>query len=481
MLRQLLLLILCFILLPVSPISTAKATASEVKGALCIVRADDKLVLVHEVLTDKISLPGGTIIDGESPQVAAQRETWEETGIVVTVGEELGRTDTAVFYDCISDSDIIAFSMNNSLGGNELPIWFAPHYGVEVASAMLLSPSELPSSSYRYPEQWPQATQFFDQATKQSVSYVTQLIESAPSFRQVELAWLIDLQSWVGALSETSYEVASQISKLVIDLTEPTVLLLLFPFAMMRFGSRFVYRLFFAISATSLMVLVAQQGFSLPRPHVYIPMMELTHSFGFSFPSLPIAVWFCVLTFLFHRTQYFGLNGTTAVFVFITLTVVLGKFFLGSAFILDMLFGALLGSLVAWHVLRLETNQDVNVDQVLSSKGVWLIMTAATAVISVIWPLPVFGRWLAILITASALVMTFKESKAHLDTRQMIFVTLALLLVDQLYLYSANIVSFSGLWSLVLSTLHYPLLMLLFMLLARKLTCENQPSKTLLD
>ena len=108
-------------------------------------------------------------------------------------------------------------------------------------------------------------------------------------------------------------------------------------------------------------------------------------------------------------------------------------------------------------------------------------MTATTAVISVIWPLPVFGRWLAILITASALVMTFKESKAHLDTRQMIFVTLALLLVDQLYLYSANIVSFSGLWSLVLSTLHYPLLMLLFMLLARKLTCENQPSKTLLD
>ncbi|MBO0180612.1 NUDIX hydrolase, partial [Vibrio parahaemolyticus] len=89
-------------MLPVSPISTAKATASEVKGTLCIVRADDKLVLVHEVLTDKISLPGGTIIDGESPQVAAQRETWEETGIVVTVGEELGRTDTAVFYDCIS-------------------------------------------------------------------------------------------------------------------------------------------------------------------------------------------------------------------------------------------------------------------------------------------------------------------------------------------------------------------------------------------
>lgn len=229
------------------------------------------------------------------------------------------------------------------------------------------------------------------------------------------------------------------------------------------------------------MVLVAQQGFALPRPHVYIPMMELTHSFGFSFPSLPIAVWFCVLTFLFQRTHYFGLNGTTAVMMLITLTIMLCKFFLGSAFFLDMLFGALLGSLVAWHVLRLETNQDVNVDQVLSSKGVWFIMTAVTAVISVIWPLPVFGRWLAILITASALVMTFRESKVHLDSRQMIFVTLALVFVEQLYLYSSSVVSFSGLWSLVLSTLHYPLLMLLFILLARKLIHEKQQRETVLD
>ncbi|MGU3845467.1 DNA mismatch repair protein MutT, partial [Vibrio diabolicus] len=120
-------------------------------------------------------------------------------------------------------------------------------------------------------------------------------------------------------LSDTSFEVANQISNLVIELTEPTILLFLFPLVMMRFGSRFVFRLFFAISATSLMVLVAQQGFALPRPHVYIPMMELTHSFGFSFPSLPIAVWFCVLTFLFQRTHYFGLNGTTAVMMLITL------------------------------------------------------------------------------------------------------------------------------------------------------------------
>ncbi len=140
MLRQLFFLTLYCVLLGSSPAIAAAASSEPVKGALCVVRADNKLVLIHEVLTNRISLPGGTIIKGESPRAAAQRETWEETGLVVTVGKELGRTETAVFFDCVSDSEIISYSMNNSMGGNELPIWFAPHYGVEIASAMLLTP-----------------------------------------------------------------------------------------------------------------------------------------------------------------------------------------------------------------------------------------------------------------------------------------------------------------------------------------------------
>ncbi|MGR5218380.1 bifunctional NUDIX hydrolase/phosphatase PAP2 family protein [Vibrio harveyi] len=474
MLRQLFFLILYSISLFVSPLSAANPLPEDVKGALCVVRADNKLVLIHEILTNKISLPGGTIIQGESPKLAAQRETWEETGLVVTVGEELGRTDTAVFFDCVSDSDVIAFSMTNKIDGNELPIWFAPHYGVEVASAMLVSPSNMSASLYRYPEQWKDVDEFYTRATEQPVVYVEQLIESAPNFRQLELSWMMDLQSWVGSFSSSSRNTACEIADLITNLSNPTFLLFLFPFVMMRFDSRFVYRLFFAVTATSLMTLVAQQGFSLPRPHVYVPMAELTQSFGFSFPSLPVAVWFCVMTFMFQRTNTFGLNRITLLVALVTLTVLACKFFLGTAFILDMLIGALLGSLVAWHVLRLEGNPDVDVDKLLSSKSVWFTMTAITAVISVIWPLPVFTSWLAILITASALVMTFKESEIRFDRQQMLFVILALLLVEQLYLYLSTTVSFSGFWSLVFSTFHYPLLMLTFIVLARKLTCKNK-------
>ncbi|EXJ46679.1 NUDIX domain protein, partial [Vibrio parahaemolyticus VPTS-2010_2] len=97
-----------------------------------------------------------------------------------------------------------------------------------------------------------------------------------------------------------------------------------------------------------------------------------------------------------------------------------------------------------------------------------------TAVISVIWPLPVFGNWLAMLITASALVLTFKESQVRLNSKQMIFVTLALILTQQVYLFAATSVSSSGFWSLVFMTFHYPILMLLFIFMARRLTHQNQ-------
>lgn len=470
MLRPLFFLTLYSVLLGISPATVAMPSTEQVKGALCVVRADDKLVLVHEILTNRISLPGGTIVAGESPRAAAQRETWEETGLVVTVGKELGRTETAIFFDCVSDSELIAFTMVNSMGGNELPIWFAPHYGVEIASAMLLAPEELTASVYRYPEQWQTVVGYFDEATLQPVHYIYQLVESAPSFRQFELAWMTELQSWVSSLSETSFQTAHQTADWILELTTPSILLFLFPFVMMQFGSRFVYRLFFAVSATSVMMLVAQQGFSLPRPHVYMPVIELTHSFGFSFPSLPIALWCCVFTILFQKSGTFGVNLTTAAIVAITLLVGLAKFFLGTAFLLDMLLGALLGILVAWHVLRLEEKPEINVDLLLTSKRVWFAMAAFTALITVIWPLPVFGSWLAILIAASVIVLTFDNAQVQINARQTVFVTLALFLVQQLYLYSATIVSYSGFWSLVFITLEYPMLMLLFTFLVRKLT-----------
>ncbi|MDF4311220.1 DNA mismatch repair protein MutT, partial [Vibrio parahaemolyticus] len=42
------------------------------------------------------------------------------------------------------------------------------------------------------------------------------------------------------------------------------------------------------------------------------------------------------------------------------------------------------------------------------------------------------------------------------------------------YLFAATSVSSSGFWSLVFMTFHYPILMLLFIFMARRLTHQNQ-------
>nr|WP_248376992.1 hypothetical protein [Vibrio parahaemolyticus] len=70
---------------------------------------------------------------------------------------------------------------------------------------------------------------FFANATNQPVSYVTQLIESAPTFRQVELSWVMELQGWIGELSDNSYKAAYDFASVVMELTTPTILLFFIP------------------------------------------------------------------------------------------------------------------------------------------------------------------------------------------------------------------------------------------------------------
>lgn len=95
--RQLILVLMSF----VATSAYAQTEQEAIKGGVCVVRVDDKVVLVHEILTKKLALPGGRVERGEDPAITAQRETWEETGLVVSVKRELGRYDDAIFYDCV--------------------------------------------------------------------------------------------------------------------------------------------------------------------------------------------------------------------------------------------------------------------------------------------------------------------------------------------------------------------------------------------
>ncbi|MEZ8735249.1 NUDIX domain-containing protein [Vibrio sp. 10N.239.312.D08] len=452
--------LLVFIL---SLLSTTSAWANDtlpdhIAGALCVVRADNQIVLVDELITGQLSLPGGTVVSGEPPGVAAQRETWEEAGLSVTVGDVLGYTDSAVVFDCISDSEVISYKARNELGGFELPIWFAPHYGVEVSRAMLLPPTELQDHQYRYPEQWSEINELFLSATDQPVTYVTELVGAAPKVHQVELNWIVSLQNTFDKMPS----VFANTVLLTDLLAKPWVFIVILPLIAWYFGRNFALKFCFTLISVTLLTLIAHQGFGFPGPHAYMPTLKLVMSSGYSFPSLLAALWVSLTLLVFWKLKRLLEQKAILVVLAGLLWIMLFKSYSGSAFFSDVLMGGVLGALTTWHIVRLDAKPDVDISALLSSKGVWWALCLLSIVLTVIWPLPTFSFWVAILMTIACLV-TLTDSKPLVGqfSFKIVLGVMAMLLAGNLLIsWAGSFVSFSGIASFIVETLRFPILIL---------------------
>ncbi|MFS1950026.1 bifunctional NUDIX hydrolase/phosphatase PAP2 family protein [Vibrio lentus] len=430
-----------------------------IAGALCVVRADNQIVLVDELITGHLSLPGGTVVSGEPPAIAAQRETWEEAGLSVTVGDVLGYTDSAVVYDCISDSEVISYQARNELGGFELPIWFAPHYGVEVSRAMLLPPTELEANQYRYPDQWSEINEFFLSAKNQPVTYVTELVGAAPKVHQAELNGIVSLQNTFDNLPN----VFANTILLTDLLAKPWIFIVILPLVAWHFGRNFALKFGFTLISVTLLTLIAHQGFGFPRPHAYLPTLKLVTSSGYSFPSLLAALWVSLTLLVCWKLKRLTDQKSLLIVTVGLLWIMLFKTYSGSAFFSDVLMGGVLGALTTWHIVRLDSKPDIDISVLLSSKSVWWGLCLLSIVLTVIWPLPTFTFWVAILMTIACLV-TLTDSKpltGQFSFNIVIGVIVMLLAGNLLISWAGSFVSFSGLASFVIETLRFPLLILL--------------------
>ncbi|MGF1756299.1 DNA mismatch repair protein MutT, partial [Vibrio makurazakiensis] len=96
-------------------------------------------------------------------------------------------------------------------------------------------------------------------------------------------------------------------------------------------------------------------------------------------------------------------------------------------------------------------------------------------VLTIIWPLPTFAFWVAILMTVAGLVTitNSKPLKVAFSFNVVIGVIVLLLLSNLLVSYVATFVSFSSLGSLVVDTLRFPLL-ILFGVVAFRLPWKKQ-------
>lgn len=69
--------------------------------ANCLVKTDAGVLVVKRVWTRRLDLPGGRILAGEAAERAAERGTFEETGVAVTAGPILDRESGRAILRCV--------------------------------------------------------------------------------------------------------------------------------------------------------------------------------------------------------------------------------------------------------------------------------------------------------------------------------------------------------------------------------------------
>lgn len=128
--------------------------AEPVANAGCMVRVDDRLLVVRDRLSGRLGFPSGGAIPPEQAQCTALRETWEETGYPVQV-ERLLATLPGGFrlYQCTIPGPVQV--------RRDVPR--PPQALLEIVAIHWLDPADIAPQDWRFPAQWPRARELFEQ------------------------------------------------------------------------------------------------------------------------------------------------------------------------------------------------------------------------------------------------------------------------------------------------------------------------------
>ena len=130
----------CMTATPDCPEEIQAPLGASPKSAGCFAVYQGGLLVVQE-MSEKVNLPGGSNIDGESGRCTAFRETWEETGLRLMPGKLLAVFDTGFhLYEC--QHDVYSGAIN-------------PPLRMEVRSAFYLKAESFENYEWRFPDQKP--------------------------------------------------------------------------------------------------------------------------------------------------------------------------------------------------------------------------------------------------------------------------------------------------------------------------------------
>lgn len=353
------------------------------KGAACVIHNEDgQVVLVQDKLTHTLSLPGGYIDNSETFQAAANRETFEETGIDVDVGERLAIDNDRVVFACQPRVSVglVKSAIDNQFGAATIPALNAKHFGKEIHQVYLASLTSEVLDNYRYPSDIAALKDWVKMSRPSSFHTLEDLTDKASELQKKQLSVIAYFQAWVKSMpmiGDLLY-LGSHLGGGAFSVGLLVVFLLFLP---LRYGLTIA----FSLLATTYSVNLLKIGFAIPRPFFFLPELQQAQASGFSFPSGHAtqagAIIGLLLGWATKRCEHpAGMGISTALVIWLTLSLFASsaRVWLGVHYPTDIVAGIVLGGMIALISLTAYHRRYTDQKRLIESTRLWLLLLVAS-------------------------------------------------------------------------------------------------------
>ncbi|GAL06587.1 membrane-associated phospholipid phosphatase [Photobacterium aphoticum] len=255
-------------------------------GAVCIIRHNDSLVMISEVITQKLALPGGYIDETDTPESAAAREALEEAGISVRVVDLIQYRGRAAIYACQAVSPIFVSSFRDQRGFPIVASWYSKHFATEVDRVYLADTDKVPLSDHRYPDDVPLMEEWLAKTPNSEVLVYDRLDDTVNLLHKYELTLIQSLQQTVAQWPQT-LQTLFEGAMAIMNLPGEIVFMLLVVVLTGAFtGPQRLLELLFVMLVGLFTTSLLKHGIASPRPFFALPELQKVDAHAFGFPSM---------------------------------------------------------------------------------------------------------------------------------------------------------------------------------------------------
>ncbi|WP_407330499.1 phosphatase PAP2 family protein [Enterovibrio sp. 27052020O] len=353
-----------------------------IKAADClIVDRQGNILMIDEAISGKYSIPGGSIIGDETPQVAAKREVFEETGLHVETGDLIARTYNSAIFACTLKTSTPYFVDENER--RVLMAWSAPHFGKEVTRVLLLPDTPTVRRNYRFPEHKWMFPKWVPLVTPSDFVLSPGESEDLTPFYRNQLSVLQSLHGYRAA--SRSFASAKNAIIATGSLITPLFFILSLAFIRAYHGHRATLIYGAGLLLVSLFTLVMTTIIEVPRPYFIDPVFGEHDTLGYTLPASIVALTtylFSWLVLSWDKEKYPRGRRRLALVGTISVLLVSAKVLLqGEHYPSDVVVGCFIGLGASFALRQLRNWRFANRTRVLTSARFWLFSFVFAAVL----------------------------------------------------------------------------------------------------